>query len=158
VAALPELGLAAAQRVGGALAHDLQRPFRRIFAAVAIDGSVLRGDLAPVALQLFGDHHGIGGPHPLAEFGLGNAYRHGIVGRDDDPGIDLLHGRFSGPCGAFRIDVLAGGTLRHPEADHQRAGRSGGGEQKIAARRARMTEVLAHQRALPAAGIREAAR
>src|SRR5215470_17241296 len=95
-ASLPELWFAAAKWVRSALAHDLKRPFRRHFAAVAIGGSVLRGDLAPVALQLLGNHHGIGGPYPLAEFGLGNPYRHSIVGRDDNPGVDLLYVRLSG--------------------------------------------------------------
>ena len=92
-----ELGLAAAQGVGGALAHDVERPFRRHFPAVAIGGRILRPDLAPVALQLLAHHHGIGGPHTLAEFGLGDADRHGIVGRDDDPGVDLVDGGFAWP-------------------------------------------------------------
>ena len=45
----------------------------------------MRPDLAPIALQLFAHHHGIGSPHALAELGLGDADRHRIVGRDDDP-------------------------------------------------------------------------
>ncbi len=95
-----ELGLAAAKGVSGALAHDVERPFRRHFPAVAIGGSILRPDLAPVALQLLAHHHGIGGPHTLAELGLGDADRHGIVGRDDDPGVDLVDGGLVGPSGA----------------------------------------------------------
>ena len=35
-ASLAELGLAAAERIGGALAHDLERPLWRHLAAVAV--------------------------------------------------------------------------------------------------------------------------
>src|SRR5262249_28402670 len=100
-AAVPKLGLAAAKRIGRALAHNLECPFRRHLASIAIGGRILRPNLAPVALQLLGDHHGIGGPHPLAELGLGDAYRHGIVGRDDYPGVDLLDVGLSGPSSTY---------------------------------------------------------
>ncbi len=109
-----ELGLAAAQRIGGALAHDVERPFRRHFPAVAIGGRILRPDLAPVALQLLAHHHGIGGPHPLAELGLGDANRHGIVGRDDDPGVDLVVRGFAGqvaPAGLAPAGLAPAGFM-----------------------------------------------
>src|SRR5207245_6569752 len=54
-----------------------------------VRGGILRPDFVPVALQLLGDHHGIGSPDSLAELRLPDADRYGVVGRDDDPGVDL---------------------------------------------------------------------
>ena len=55
--AIAEPGFAAAFRIGRALAHDVERPRRRLLACIAIRGRVLRADLRPVALQLLADHH-----------------------------------------------------------------------------------------------------
>ena len=112
-----ELGLAAAVGIGRAVAHDVQRPGRRHFLGVTIGGGVLRPDLAPIALQFLGDHHGVGGPHALAELGLGDADGHGFVGRDDDPGVDFRRCGFDGPGGAFRIDDL---RVEHAAASRSR--------------------------------------
>src|SRR5262249_5663225 len=107
--------------------------------------SILRADLAPVASQLLGDHHRIGSPHALAEFGLSDADRHGLVRRDYDPGVDLLDIGLLRPCGAFRIYDLGAPALRHPEADDERAGCSSGVRQKTAAGETRIiTIVVAH--------------
>ena len=87
--AIPERGLAAALRIGGALARDLERPLGRLLTCIAVRGRVLRPHLRPVALQLLADHHGVGRPDALTELGLRDADRHGVVRCDHDPGIDF---------------------------------------------------------------------
>ena len=96
--AIAERRLAAAFGIGGAVARDLQRPLRRLLPRVAVRGRVLRPDLAPVALQLLADHHGVGGPDALAELGLRDADRHRVVRRDDDPRVDLGRRRLLVPA------------------------------------------------------------
>src|SRR5262249_22376071 len=155
--ALSELRLAAAKGIGGAFAHDLECPLRRHFLSVAIGGSILRADLAPIALQLLADHHGVGGPHTLAKLGLGDADRHGLVRRDDDPGVDLLDSGLARPSSAFRTYNLSGSTLWHPEADNERAGGSRSVGQKITARQAGFIGIVGTHQSLPCDDILAAA-
>src|SRR5262249_26750746 len=156
-AAPSELGLAAAEGISGALARDMERPLRGHLLAVAIDGGILRPDLAPVALQFLTHHHGVGGPHTLAELRLGDADRHSLVGRDHDPGVDLLDRGLDGPGGALWMDDLGQRILRHPEPDDQRARRSSRARQKIAAGQAYHIGVaVVHRISLPHVGSLEA--
>ena len=126
----PNVGLAAALRIGGALAHDLERPLGRLLARIAVRGRVLRPHLRPVALQLLADHHGVGGPDALAELGLGDADRHGVVRRDHDPGIDFRRRGLLVPDGAGRR--LRVRSLRHPEAEHEGSLGCGDRREKLA--------------------------
>ena len=65
-------------------------------------------DLLPVALELFGDELGEAGRGALAHLGAGDADHAGVVGLDDDPGIDL--------------DALVlGGLRRAPKRRHRPA-------------------------------------
>src|SRR5436190_18950291 len=105
---------AAALGIGGALAHHFQRPLGRPLSGVAIRGRVLRPYLAPVALQFLADHHGVGRPDSLAELRLGDPDRHGVVRRDDDPGVDLGRRRIHVPDSAGRS--LRVRSRRGPEA------------------------------------------
>ena len=50
---------------------------------------ILGGDLRPVALELFGRHLGEAGDRALAHLGARDPNDDGVVGTDDDPGVDL---------------------------------------------------------------------
>ena len=76
---VPEPRFAAAFGIRGAIAHDFQRPLGRFLSGVTIYGRVLRPYFAPIALQLLANHHGVGGPDSLTEFGLRDPYRDGVV-------------------------------------------------------------------------------
>src|SRR5262249_34844565 len=93
----------------------------------------------------------------LAKLGLRDADRYGVVRRDDNPGVDLLDVRLSGPSRAFRIDDLPGSALRHPEADNKCAGGSRSVGQKITARQAGFVCIVAAHQSLPCDDILEAA-
>ena len=105
--AVAERRLAAAVRVRRAVARHLERPGRRHLARVAIRGRVDRPHLAPVALQLFADHHRVRRPHALAELRLRDADDDGVVGLDDDPRVDLGHRGLGVPSGAGRRGAFA---------------------------------------------------
>ena len=134
--AIPERRLAAALRIGGAVAHHVEGPLGRLLACVAVRRRVLRPHLRPVALQLLADHHGVGGPDALTELGLRDADRHGVIRRDDDPGIDFRRRRILVPDGAghgLHVRLLRVRLLRHPEAEHEGSLGCGDRREKLAA-------------------------
>jgi hypothetical protein len=150
----------AADSVPGLLAFAKAKPGALNYGTFGLGsaGHLLRPDFSPVALQLLTHHHGIGGPHTLAEFSLGDTDRHGIVRRDDNPRVDLLDSGFGGPCGTCWIYVLRRSAPRHPKADNERASCNSGGGHKVTARQVRLTEIVVdHYRSLPPPDILEAA-
>ncbi len=122
---------AAALRIGGAVAWYLQRPRRGHLPGVAVRGGVLRAHLAPVALQLLADHHRVGRPDALAKLGLPDADDDRVVGRDDNPRVDLRRRRIFVPERAGRACRLRARPGRHPEAEHERAVSRGDGGEKL---------------------------
>ena len=135
--AIAEGRYATACGILGAVARDLQCPFGRLLPCIAVRGRVLRTDLAPVALQLLAHHHGVGGPDALAELGLADADRHGVVGSDDDPRVDLAcRGLLVPRCrrglraGCARLRTC---FRRQPEAEHEGTLSGGDRGQKLTA-------------------------
>src|SRR5262245_35970762 len=99
------------------MAHHFQRPFGCSLSGVAVRGRILRPYLGPVALQFLADHHGVGGPDPLAELRLPDPDRYCVVRRDDDPGVDLRRRRILVPDGAR--SSLRVRPRRDPEAKNE---------------------------------------
>ena len=94
---------------------------------VPIGGSVFDLHLGEVAFQLLGQDHRHRGQHALPHVGLGDPQRDGIVGVDDDEGVDLV-GRLSG-LGAprFAFDGRCVRELRRECCDGEAAsGREAG--------------------------------
>jgi len=69
----------------------------------------------------------------LTELRLADANRHGIVGRDDDPRIDLRNLRLSVPGCSRRGDFHCIGTARPRETSHQRAADYGRRDEELTA-------------------------
>ena len=84
--------------------------------------------LVPVAFQLFRDELGEAGERALSHLGARDANDAGVVGLDDDPGIDL-------DAGLLRL--RRGDVEGKVEAERKAAARGGYGYDEIAPRRRR---------------------
>ena len=92
---------------------------------VAVGGSVFDLHLGEVAFELLGQDHRHRGQHALPHVGLGDAEPDGIVGVDDDEGVDFV-GRLAG----LRAPRFAADGSRARELGGERCNgeTSGGGE------------------------------
>ena len=86
-------------------------------------GGVFGGHLGPVGVEFLGDELCQAGQRALAHLHAGDADDHGVVGLDDDPGIDL-------GCG---LGGLCGAGEGHGETEREGAGGGAGAGQELAA-------------------------
>ena len=112
----------AAHRPGAAGPHRL---IDIVVGKVAVGGGVLDFHLREVAFQLLGENHRERGQRALPHLRFGDAQRDGIVGVDDDEGVDLV-GRLAG----LRAPWLAGETGRARELGSESRDRKSAGGRK----------------------------
>ena len=114
-----------AHRPGAAGAHRL---IDIAVDEIAVGGGVFDLHLGEVAFQLLGNDHRHRGQHALAHVGLGDPERDGIVGVDDDEGVDLVRrlARFGAP--RLALDCGCAGEFGRERRDRQAAG---GGENSL---------------------------
>src|SRR5690606_5280340 len=88
---------------------------------------IFGGHLRPVALQFLGDELRQAGQRALAHFGARDADDHGVVGPDDDPGIDLRRGALRQGFAEGNVEAEAEAAERGGGADDEAAAGNGGG-------------------------------
>src|SRR5262249_9616839 len=85
-------------------------------------------DFLPIALELFGDELGEAGERPLPHLRTRDADHAGVVGPDDDPGIDLV-----APGRALRGAFAD--AERQMESEREPAASGSGANDELAARK-----------------------